>query len=63
MKKENEIMVSRTGEQAFLTIAAMVTGKKDVDAAVLTSAIQHFKQMYDFTVQNVERMESEEKVF
>lgn len=60
MKRENEVMVSRTGEQAFLEIASMVTGKKEVDASTLVFAIQHFKKMYDVTVQNVERMEAEE---
>ena len=61
MNKANEVMISRNGEQAFLSIAAMVAGKKETDPAMLIATIQNYKQMYDFVVANVERMESESK--
>ena len=59
MKKTNEIMVSRTKEQAFDTIVAMVAGKKETDPALLIATIQNFKTMIDFQVASIERMEEE----
>lgn len=59
MNKTNEILVARTKEQAFDTITAMVTGKKDTDPAMLIATIQNFKTMIDFQVASIERMEEE----
>lgn len=59
MNKTNEIMISRTKEQAFDTIVSMVAGKKETDPAMLIATIQNFKQMIDFQVASIERMEEE----